>query len=77
MGTLWKSPFVFDITDILQKKENNIEIKVTNTWVNRLIGDAQPNVKNKTTFTLVPAYRPNSALLPAGLLGPVKIRTKK
>lgn len=77
VGTLWKSPFVFDITDILQKKENNIEIKVTNTWVNRLIGDAQPNVKNKTTFTLVPAYRPNSALLPAGLLGPVKIRTKK
>ena len=37
--TLWKPPFVLDIRSALQPGANNLEIKVTNTWVNRLIGD--------------------------------------
>ena len=50
-----------------------ITIKVTNAWVNRLIGDAQPDVKEKITFTVAPHYREKSNLLPSGLLGPVKL----
>jgi hypothetical protein len=37
--------------------ENAFEIKVTNLWVNRLIGDQQPDVKTKTTYTTMPFYR--------------------
>ena len=37
--TLWKPPFRVDISDVVQSGENNLEVKVTNLWVNRLIGD--------------------------------------
>lgn len=73
VGTVWKTPFVIDITDAIKKGTNQLEIKVTNLWVNRLIGDAQPNVKEKITFTTMPFYRGNEPLLPSGLMGPVKV----
>ncbi|MCP4313848.1 MAG: hypothetical protein GY790_21550 [Bacteroidetes bacterium] len=37
--TLWKPPFRTDITSMLNPGENQLEIRVTNLWVNRLIGD--------------------------------------
>ncbi|MBW2573520.1 MAG: hypothetical protein JRE61_14635 [Deltaproteobacteria bacterium] len=37
--TLWKPPFRIDISDVVQSGENELEVKVTNLWVNRLIGD--------------------------------------
>ncbi len=40
LPTLWKAPFVVDATDALQAGSNQIEIRVTNLWTNRLIGDA-------------------------------------
>lgn len=73
LGILWKSPFRTDIGSILKLGTNYLEIKVTNLWVNRLIGDAQPNVKNKITYTTIPFYQADSQLLEAGLLGPVSI----
>ena len=72
MGTVWKKPYRVDITSAVKAKENQIQIKVTNTWVNRLIGDAQPNA-TKTTFTTMPFYRADSPLVPAGILGDVKV----
>lgn len=75
LGTLWKAPFRLDITKALKAGENRIEIKVTNLWVNRLIGDAQPGVSNKITYTTMPFYRADSPLLPSGLLGPVSINS--
>lgn len=38
---LWKAPFEADVTDMLQRGENTIEIDVTNLWVNRMVGDEQ------------------------------------
>ena len=72
-GILWKTPFRINITEALNPGENMIEIKVTNLWVNRLIGDAQPGVKEKLTYTTLPFYKASSPLLPSGLIGPVKI----
>lgn len=73
LGGVWKTPFRLNITGALKKGVNALEIRVTNTWVNRLIGDAQPETKNKTTFTTMPFYQANSPLVPAGLLGPVNV----
>jgi len=73
VGTVWKSPFKVNVTSAWKTGDNKIEINVTNLWVNRLIGDAQPGVTNKITFTTMPFYQANSKLLPSGLLGPVKI----
>jgi hypothetical protein len=73
LGILWKAPFRVDVTDVLKPGGNRLEIKVTNLWVNRLIGDAQPDAARKYTYTTQPFYRADSPLLPSGLLGPVRI----
>jgi hypothetical protein len=73
LGIVWKKPFRVNMTSVLKAGNNKIEIKVTNLWVNRLIGDAQPGVTNKITYTTMPFYQANAPLLPAGLLGPVTI----
>jgi (4-O-methyl)-D-glucuronate---lignin esterase len=72
-GIFWKTPFRVDVTPALKAGANALEIKVTNLWVNRLIGDQQPNVTRKYTYTALPFYRADSPLLPSGLLGPVVI----
>lgn len=38
-GVLWIAPFTLDITKYLHKGENSIEVKITNQWTNKLIGD--------------------------------------
>lgn len=38
---LWKPPFRCDITGALHPGKNRIEVRVTNLWPNRLIGDEQ------------------------------------
>jgi hypothetical protein len=73
LGLLWKTPFRVDMTSALKAGTNTLEIKVTNLWVNRLIGDQQPGAAKKYTYTAVQFYRANSPLLPSGLLGPVRI----
>jgi len=41
LGIQWKPPFRVDITDALRDGSNELEIRVTNLWPNRLIGDEQ------------------------------------
>jgi hypothetical protein len=72
LGVLWKTPFRVDVTSALKSGANTLEIKVTNLWVNRLIGDQQPDVTKKYTYTAQQFYRADSPLLPSGLLGPVQ-----
>ncbi|MFD3003759.1 glycosyl hydrolase [Pontibacter toksunensis] len=73
LGVVWKEPYRVDVTNVLKPGKNTIEIKVVNLWVNRLIGDQQPGVEEKITYTTMPFYQANSPLLSSGLLGPVKI----
>jgi hypothetical protein len=39
LGVLWKPPYRVDVTEALKPGDNAIEIRVTNLWVNRMIGD--------------------------------------
>lgn len=83
LGVLWKPPFRVDVTDALRPGDNTVVIKVTNLWINRMIGDVQPGVSEKITWTSadVPGATPNrfsftrypadAPLRPSGLLGPV------
>jgi hypothetical protein len=41
LGVLWKQPFRVDVTGALEAGPNELEIRVMNLWVNRLIGDAK------------------------------------
>ncbi|QIP12638.1 glycosyl hydrolase family 43 [Spirosoma aureum] len=39
LGILWKRPYQVDVTEAMKAGANTIEIRVTNLWPNRLIGD--------------------------------------
>lgn len=39
LGYLWMPPFRLDVTDAVHAGENDLEIRVTDLWTNRLIGD--------------------------------------
>ena len=67
---LWKAPYKVDWTGTLRPGKNTIEVKVVNTWPNRLIGDARSGAA-KLTYTSMPFYQADSPLTPSGLLGPV------
>jgi len=41
LGVLWKAPFAVDVTDALRPGPNELTVRVTNLWPNRLIGDEQ------------------------------------
>ncbi|MBS7634324.1 glycosyl hydrolase family 43, partial [Candidatus Bathyarchaeota archaeon] len=41
LGILWKPPYRVDVTEAVKSGDNELEVKVTNVWVNRLIGDEQ------------------------------------
>jgi len=72
-GIVWKTPYRVDATGALRPGANSLEIKVTNGWVNRIIGDRQPSVTKTYTFTSPKFYKADSSLQPSGLLGPVRI----
>jgi hypothetical protein len=74
LGIVWRPPFRVDATAALKSGENTVAVKVTDLWVNRLIGDLQPGATKCAFAEPMPAlYQPSSPLVPAGLLGPVRI----
>jgi hypothetical protein len=73
LGILWKPPFQADVTAALKPGANRLEIKITNLWPNRLIGDQQPSATKKYTFSSYQPYTKDSPLLESGLLGPVTL----
>jgi len=73
LGIVWKAPYRMDVTNALKRGTNRVEIKVTNPWVNRIIGDRQPNVTKTYTFTSPKFYKADSKLVESGLLGPVQV----
>ncbi len=73
--TLWKQPYATTISKFVKPGKNQIEIKITNLWHNRLVGDAGKPVSARITRTNIQdRYRNNMPLLSSGLLGPVVIR---
>lgn len=76
-GTIWTFPYKADISGALKKGKNTIEIKITNTWANRLIGDEKLPKEQRLTWTTAPFRLQEGILLKAGLLGPVTIVKEK
>lgn len=69
MATLWTRPYNVNIEKALRPGLNTIEIAVTNTWANRLIGDQQLPEKQRSTWTTAPFRLAGKPLLPAGITG--------
>lgn len=100
LGVLWKPPFRYDLTDHVQAGANELTIRVTNLWPNRLIGDeqiddgrqwgsdgrllawpqwlldGQPKPDDgRIAWTTWRHYTKDSPLQPAGMVGPVVLRS--
>ena len=73
----WAPPFIFDISEVIQKGENNLEIKITNTWRNQLIFDNSRLKDNKKTWTTNPPKKDETELEDSGLIGPVVLKVIK
>jgi hypothetical protein len=41
LGVIWKAPFRISLGDVVHRGSNQLEVRVTNLWPNRLIGDAR------------------------------------
>ncbi len=41
LGILWKPPYRIEVTDTVKAGVNELEVRVVNLWINRLIGDEQ------------------------------------
>ena len=76
LGTAWHAPFILDVTDALKPGSNDLIVEITNTWVNRLIGDMQSDSQEKYTYADFKPYAATSPLLPSGLLGPVRVMSR-
>lgn len=73
LGILWKPPFRAEITGALKPGKNKLEVRVTNLWPNRLIGDVALPEDKRFTWTTFQPYKAGDPLLPSGLLGPVTV----
>lgn len=72
-GIVWTAPYEADITKALRKGSNEINIKVTNTWHNALMGADKGLPPFKGIWTNA-RYRDKSGkLLSAGILGDITI----
>ena len=73
-GGVWTSPYRVNVTELLKKGENTLEVEVANNWMNRLIGDQLLPEEERKTWVNVNPWRADSQLQSSGLLGPVEIQ---
>lgn len=76
-GVVWTHPYRINISEALQEGENILELKVSNTWANRLIGDQKLPEDERLTWTTAPYRLQGNQLLKAGVLGSITIQQKQ
>jgi hypothetical protein len=85
LGTVWTAPWTADLSSAIRAGQNQLEVRVTNVWVNRLIGDAglppaervtKSNIRQQAgrrNFKIYEGYAAEDPLMPSGWLGPARI----
>jgi hypothetical protein len=74
LGVVWKLPRGIDITRASKPGKNLLQVRVTNFWPNRLIGDQQVPENQRVARTNITKFTRESPLRTSGLLGPVVLR---
>ena len=82
-GIVWTKPFRIDIQDLVKQGKNDLEISITNMWINRLTGDMHLPADKRFCKTNQPFitkdrsqidddYKKSFLMIqPSGLIGPV------
>lgn len=79
LSIVWKPPYRIEITKAVRAGQNKLEIEITNTWSNRLVGDAQLPADQRCCRTNITASGTPAKpwkqipLRKSGLLGPVEL----
>ncbi len=80
VGLTWAPPYQVDVTSALRQGTNKLEIKVTNEWTNRQIGDRllspEKRILNPGNGRAAPqggAFGRPQTLAESGLLGEVRV----
>ncbi len=78
LGVLWKPPFRVDLTPVARAGKNELIVKVTNLWINRLVGDLQTKGRryartNQQPWTWTYGGDESWREQASGLLGPVQL----
>ncbi|TKJ34998.1 MAG: hypothetical protein CEE38_16190 [Planctomycetes bacterium B3_Pla] len=79
LGIVWKPPYRIEITEAAKPDQNKLEVEITNTWANRLVGDAHlPSDKRFCKTNITYSGTPGKAwkdipLRQSGLFGPVQL----
>jgi hypothetical protein len=76
-GTLWKPPYRVDVTDVLRSGTNQVQVRVTNQWTNRLIGDRSLPAERRVLSSSPPSRGGPEPLPESGLIGPVTVTRSK
>ena len=80
-GAMWKAPYVVEITAVSTAGANRLELEITNTWLNRLVGDAGKPQEQRVTwagsigkgFSGGPGGSSTPEAAPAGLPGRIRL----
>lgn len=75
VGGVWTPPYRVDITDAVRNGENDVEIEVTTTWKNRIVGDLNLPEEERHTWVAYQPWTAGEPLQKTGLIGPVTIET--
>jgi hypothetical protein len=75
LGVLWKPPYRVDVTDALRAGRNEIVVKVTNQWTNRIMGDQLLPADRRVLRSAAGGRGGAGGAAPpaSGLLGPVTV----
>lgn len=76
-GTTWLAPYTVDITDAVRKGRNTLRIEVVNTWANAILGNDLGTPPFDGIWTNGKYRRAEKKTIPAGLLGPVVVRSER
>lgn len=72
-GIAWTYPYEVDVTKAIKNGKNNLKINVVNTWSNAILGADKGNPPFEGIWTNAEFRVRDNKVLPAGLIGPVRI----
>jgi hypothetical protein len=72
-GIVWTSPTHVNIAKAMKKGNNKLQIRVVNTWANKIKGVYEKHIVDDNVWTNAPYYLGGQSLQPSGLLGPITI----
>ncbi len=72
-GIVWCSPWTVDVSRLLRRGSNQIELRMPNCLWNRLVGDALLPESERTIQQNYPLAKPTDELVPSGISGNITI----